>query len=151
MTPKYARSVFFVLLSLIVAAAAFAAKPVSEPPATADMNISAAAIQWQPSGSFERMALVVSGPDDFAFTKEFAAGATPMLRLQDLGAKSDGQYTWELRVIPHISAETRTKLAEARSRDDQAEVERLRADAGLDRDTTISGSFMVKSGSFVSD
>ena len=148
---KYARSVFFIFLVVAIAATAFAAKPVSEPPATADINISASAIQWQPFGTFERMALVVSGPDDFSMTKEFAAGATPVLHLQDLGAKADGQYTWQLRVIPRISAETKANLAAARLRDDQAEVERLRAEAGLDRETTISGSFMVKGSSFVSD
>jgi hypothetical protein len=135
-----------------MAAAAFAAKPVSEPSATAEINITASAIQWQPSGSFDRMALVVSGPDDVSFTKEFAAGATPILRLQDLGAKvADGQYTWQLRVIPRISAEMREKLVEARSRDDQAEVARLRAEAGLDRETTLSGAFVISAGSFVSD
>jgi hypothetical protein len=152
MTHTRARSVFFVLLSLVIATAAFAAKPVSEPPATADISISAAAIQWQPSGSFDRMALVVSGPDDFSFTKEFAAGATPQLRVQDLGAKvADGQYTWQLRVVPRISAETRSKLAEARAHDDDAAIARIKAEAGLDRDTTISGSFAVLAGSFVSN
>ena len=152
MTQDARRVSFFVFLSLAIAAAAFAAKPISEPPATADMNISAAAIQWQPSGSFERMALVVSGPGDFSFTKEFPAGATPALHLQDLGAKvADGSYTWEIRVIPRVSAETRAQLTAARAANDDAAVARIKAEAGLDRETTISGGFMVMSGSFVSN
>ena len=62
----------------------------------------------RPTGSFERLALTVSGPDDFSFTKEFPAAAAPVLRLQDLGAKADGSYSWELRVIPRIAAETKS-------------------------------------------
>src|SRR5436190_24170716 len=71
MSHKHARDFsFFVLLLLTIAAAAFAAKPISDaPPVTADLSISASALQWQPAGSFDRLALTVSGPDDFSFTK----------------------------------------------------------------------------------
>src|SRR5947208_2533618 len=151
MSQNHARGFsFFVLLSLAIAAAAFAAKPISDaPPVTADLSISASALQWQPAGSFDRLALTVSGPDDFSFTKEFPAGAAPVLRLQDLGVKVDGSYSWELRVIPRIAAETKQKLAAAREAGDDDAIAHIRAEAGLDRETTFSGGFTVMGGSFV--
>ena len=154
MSHKHARGFsFFVLLSLAIAAAAFAAKPISEAPAvTADVTVSASAVQWQTAGSFERLALTVGGPDGYTLHKEFAAGAAPVLRLQDLGAKlADGSYTWELRVVPRISAETRQKLAAAREAGDDDAIGRIRAEAGIDRETAFSGNFAVMAGSFVSN
>ena len=154
MSHKYARGFsFFVLLSLAIAAAAFAAKPISEAPAvTADVTVSASAVQWQTAGSFERLALTVGGPDGYSLQKEFAAGAAPVLRLQDLGAKlADGAYTWELRVVPRISAETRQKLAAAREAGDDDAIAHIRAEAGIDRETAFSGAFTVMGGSFVSN
>jgi hypothetical protein len=144
---------FFVLLSLAIAAAAFAAKPISEaPPVTADVTVSASAMQWQTAGSFERLALTVGGPDGYTLHKEFAAGAAPVLRLQDLGAKlADGSYTWELRVVPRVSSETRQKLAAAREAGDDDAIGRIRAEAGIDRETAFSGAFTVMGGSFVSN
>jgi hypothetical protein len=144
---------FFVLLSLAIAAAAFAAKPISEAPAvTADVTVSASAVQWQTAGSFERLALTVGGPDGYTLQKEFAAGAAPVLRLQDLGAKlADGSYTWELRVVPRISAETRQKLAAAREAGDDDAIARIRAEAGIERETSFSGGFTIMAGSFVSN
>ena len=50
---------FFVVLSLAIASAAFAAKPVSDTPMTiGDVNVSASAIQWQASGGFDRLVLL---------------------------------------------------------------------------------------------
>src|SRR3954447_11819132 len=135
MSLKYARSFSIFILSIAIVATAFAAKPVNDGPVgiTADLNISASALQWQTAGSFERLALTVGGPDDFSFTKEFPAGAAPVLRLQDLGKMpADGSYTWELRVIPRISAQTRHQLAAARESGDDEAITRIRAEAGID-------------------
>jgi hypothetical protein len=152
MSLKHARSFSIVILSLAIAATAFAAKPVNDGPVgiTADLSISATALQWQTAGSFERLALTVAGPDGFSYTKEFPAGAAPVLRLQDLGKMpADGAYSWELRVIPRIAAETRHQLAAARANGDDEAISRIRAEAGIDRETTFSGGFTVMSSSFV--
>ncbi len=152
MSLKHARGfAFFVFFSLAIAAAAFAAKPISDaPPVTADVTVSASAMQWQAAGSFDRLALTVGGPEGYTFTKEFAAGTTPVLRLQDLGAKpADGSYSWELRVIPRIAAETRRALAAAREAGDDAAAARIRAEAGLADETKFFGGFTVLGGTFV--
>src|SRR5262245_14693952 len=124
MTQTQARGIrFFVFLTLAMSVAAFAAKPVTEPGVAINaMSISSSAVQWQASGSFERLVLTVSGPEGFSYSKEFAAGAPAILRLQDLGAKTpvDGSYIWQLRVVPMISAATKAKLAAARAANDDA-------------------------------
>src|SRR5207244_1842030 len=105
-----------------IPAAAFAAKPVNETPPIVEAGITASAIQWQASGDYERLILTVSGPENFSFSKEFEAGHVPMLRITDLGAKVpvDGTYSWELRMVPRISADTKKKLAAAREAGDDA-------------------------------
>src|SRR5207247_9544450 len=87
----------FVFLALVIAVSAFAAKPVSDVPITVinDMTVSASAVQLQASGTHERLALTVSGPDGFSFSKHFVAGATPTLRLPDLCANvAAGSDPW---------------------------------------------------------
>src|SRR5260370_22183243 len=76
-----------------------------------------------------------------------------MLRVQELGAKApaDGQYTWELRAVPHVSAETKRQLAAAREAGDDQAVARIQAEAGLNRDILRSGAFVIQKGSFVSN
>ena len=145
---------FFVFVVLAIAASAFAAKPVSDTPTTVitDVAISASAVQWQTAGTHERLVLTVGGPDGFSFSKEFASGAIPMLRLQDLGAKfADGSYTWELRAVPRVSAETRRKLNAARDAGDDVAAAKIRSDAGLDRDMTFSGAFTIANSAFVTN
>jgi hypothetical protein len=143
----------FIFLSLAIAGAAFAAKPVaSEPMNIGDANISASAIQWQASGAYERLTLTVSGPDGYSFSKEFTGATMPALRVQDLGAKvADGSYTWELRAAPRVSAETRNKLAQARQSGDDQAAARIQAEAGLDHAVMQSGAFIIMNSAFVSN
>ncbi|HSP16684.1 MAG TPA: tail fiber domain-containing protein [Thermoanaerobaculia bacterium] len=152
MTQTHARvSAIFSFLALAISVAAFAAKPGFAAPAIGDPNISASAIQWQTSGAYERLILTVSSPDGYSLSKEFEAGRAATLRVQELGAKvpADGQYTWELRVVPHVSAETRQQLAAAREAGDDQAAARIQAEAGLNRDIVRSGAFAVLGGSFV--
>ena len=154
MTQTQARGIrLFLFLSLAISVAAFAAKPVNSEPAAAinAMSVSSAAIQWQASGNVDHLLLTVSGPEGFTFSKEFAAGAPAILRLQDLGAKipADGSYNWQLRVIPAISATTRARLAAARAANDDQAAARIRAEAGLDQEVVNSGAFAVAGGAFV--
>ncbi len=141
----------FLFLALAISVAAFAAKPLTGAPAIGDPNISASAIQWQTSGAYERLILTVSGPEDYSLSKEVEAGRAATLRVQELGAKVpfDGQYTWELRVVPHVSAETKQQLAAAREAGDDRAVTRIQTEAGLNRDIVRSGTFTIQGGSFV--
>jgi hypothetical protein len=140
-------STVLVLTLAVLPATLFAAKPGT----IADTSISSAAIEWRASGSYDRLVLTVSGPNDFMVTREFALGATPTLKLQDLGVKTpaDGSYNWELRMVPRISAEVKQKLTEAREANDDEAVARIQAEAGLNRQMVQSGTFSIQGGAFV--
>lgn len=156
MTQTRARvfGVFFIL-TLVLSVAAFAAKPNTGSDATpatiGAINISASAIQWPASGTYDRLVLTVSGPENFSFSREFESGRVVSLRLQDLGAKvpMDGIYTWEMRVVPRVSADVKRRLAEARQKDDEAGAARIQAQAGLNHVISESGSFTIGGGMFV--
>jgi hypothetical protein len=146
---RLARFVWFsaVLLLIVLPATLFAAKPA----AIAETSISSASIEWRASGNYERLVLTVSGPNDFALSREFEAGTMPGLKVQDLGAKApvDGAYNWELRLVPRISAEVRQKMMEARQADDDEAVGRILAEAGLNSPIVQSGTFSILGGAFV--
>lgn len=145
--------VLFTILAIAIPFAAFAAKPVvdSTPATVSEAAISATAVQWSATGSYDRVVLTVSGPESFSFTKEFAAGVSPVLRIVDLGAKGpiDGAYTWQLRVVPRVSADVQRKLAQAREAGADELAAQIQAQAGLNRTIGSSGGFNVANGMFL--
>jgi hypothetical protein len=100
----------------------------------------------------ERIVLTVVAPNGAVYHKEFMAGSTPSFRLQDLGGRlTDGPYTYELRVVPRISAEVKRQLAEARAAGDDDAAARIQAAAGINANALVqSGSLLVLNGAFVS-
>src|SRR5215813_12647329 len=70
--------------------------------------------------------LTVIGPDDLAYSREFKSGTAPEFKLMSAKGERlpDGQYTYELRVAPIISAETKEELKAAREAGNSAEVQR---------------------------
>jgi hypothetical protein len=97
--------------------------------------------------------LTVIGPEGVAFTKEFKSGNAPEFKLTtEKGERlPDGQYTWELRVTPNISAETKQALKDAREKGNGAEVQReLRKRGALPSTSLVqSGSFVIMGGSVI--
>src|SRR5829696_3354330 len=97
--------------------------------------------------------LTVIGPDGVEFSKEFKSGYSPEFKLSSSKDErlSDGQYTYELRVTPNISSETKEALKAAREKGNGAEVQReLRKKGALPSQTLVqSGSFQVANGSVV--
>src|SRR5262249_51854433 len=97
--------------------------------------------------------LTVIGPDNFSFTKEFKNGNTAELKLNQLKGERlpDGQYTYELRVTPNISEETKAALKAAREKGNGAEVQQeLRKRGALPSQSLVqSGGFMILNGSVI--
>src|SRR5215213_1657197 len=97
--------------------------------------------------------LTVIGPDGVAFTKEFKSGNSPEFKLTEAKGERlpDGQYTYELRVTPIISAEAKEALKAAREKDNTAEVQReLRKRGALPAQAAVqSGSFSIVNGSVI--
>src|SRR5215217_3570646 len=97
--------------------------------------------------------LTVIGPDGVAFSKEFKSGNSPEFRLISTKGERlpDGQYTYELRVTPNISSETKDALKAAREKGNTDEVTReLRKRGALPSESLVqSGSFLVANGSVI--
>jgi hypothetical protein len=95
--------------------------------------------------------LTVIGPEGVAFSKEFKSGSSPEFKLTEKGERlPDGVYTYELRITPNISAETREALKAAREKGNGAEVQReLRKRGALPVAPVQSGSFTLLNGSVI--
>jgi hypothetical protein len=96
--------------------------------------------------------LTVIGPDGIAFSKEFKNGNSAEFKLNDAKGERlpDGVYTFELRVTPNISAETKAALKAAREKGNEAEVTRdLRKKGAVPPALVQSGTFMISGGSVI--
>src|SRR5204862_7682971 len=61
---------------------------------------------------------------------------------------ADGEYTWQVRLVPRVSAEVKQKLAEAREAGDDAAAARIQAEAHLNQEIVQSGGFSIMNGAF---
>jgi len=99
------------------------------------------------------LTLTVIGPDGVAFTKEFKNGNSAEFKLASTKGERlrDGQYTYELRVGPNVSKETKDALKEARENGNSDEVQRdLRKRGALPSSPLVqSGSFSILNGSVI--
>ena len=107
--------------------------------------------EWQTTiTGHERIQLTVVSPDGTVFSREFTPGRNPSFRLSDIeGPVEDGAYSYELRVVPRISADVKRKLEDARAKNDEAAARKLMRQAGLDQPLVQSGAITVLNGSIV--
>ena len=133
------------LAILTVPVSAFAADAVGK------ANGGGASIEWLVSASnYEAVELTVSAPNGETISKKFPAGKTPSFRLLDLGSDlADGQYNYQLRVVPKVSADLRKKLDAVRASGDDAAARKLIRESGLNAPEQ-SGAFSIRNGSIVS-
>ena len=131
------------LLTLFLAAASAAQQDLERPFGTP--VVSANQVTWQADPG-HRALLTVSGPDGAWFRKEFAAGDTPWIDLEDLGASSDGEVNYSLNRLSDIDLESIRRGVGA------GEVSRAalrRAEAELSAEERVqSGGFYLISGAF---
>jgi hypothetical protein len=107
-------------------------------------------VRWTPQVEYGRLILTVSTPAGTVFRQEFDAGATPTFGLTDKDGANlpDGNYSYELRVIPNLSGEVRKALAASREKGDSAQlVQELQRSGQLPASVTVqNGSFLVEKG-----
>src|ERR1043165_8145973 len=119
----------------------------------ANVNNLGSSVRFDVSAPHASVTLTVIGPEGVAFTKEFKSGNAPEFKLNTGKGERlpDGLYTWELRVAPNISDETKRALKEAREKDNAAEVQReLRKRGALPSSSLVqSGSFLIAGGSVI--
>ena len=119
----------------------------------ATISSSGSSVRFDVAMPHASVTLSVIGPDGVAFSKEFKSGTSPEFKLTEAKGERlpDGQYTYELRVTPNISAETKEALKAAREKGNGAEVQReLRKRGALPAQAAVqSGSFLILNGSVV--
>ena len=118
-------------------------------------NISSfgASVRFDVGAPHAAVTLTVIGPDGITFSKEYKSGNSPEFKLTSAKGERlpDGQYTYELRITPNISQETKDALKAAREAGNGAEVQRdLRKKGALPSQPQVqSGSFMISGGSVI--
>jgi len=116
------------LLAGLLALPAVAADELVAPVAT--MSAGSASLDFMPVvTSYDKLVLTVSGPGGVVIRQEFKTGETPSLSLFNKRGQKlvDGNYTYELRVVPALDKDARDKLAAARQTgDEKAAIAELR-------------------------
>lgn len=92
--------------------------------------------------------LTITAPDGRSFTKEYKAGASPGFDFADRSLP-DGNYGYELRLRPALTAAQREALKEARGKDDDPEAERAARKRPVMPNMIQSGTFTLMNGQVV--
>lgn len=145
-----------VTILLIVIIAAIGLCPTSasadKPEQVAEVELGGNSIVLRPLVANSGATLTISGPDNLLLEESFGAGVVPSVSIVDekAGALPDGTYTYELRLLPEIDAQTRAALASSRASGDESIVQKLRSLGKLPTSQqTQTGSFTVAGGHLV--
>ena len=143
----------FAMLCMVLIAACFhiSAWGQSDDKKIANVSSSGSSVRWDVSASNAGLTLTISAPDGQVFRKEFKGSPAEFRLVDNQGEKlPDGQYTYELRVVPVISADVKETLSKAREKGNDADVERdLRKRGMLPAALVESGGFLIVNGSGV--
>ena len=106
-------------------------------------------VRWDVAAPNAGLTLTISTPDGRVFRKELRAGAAADFTLSDKEGNRlpDGQYTYELRLTPALTAAVKEELAAARGKDDEPEAVRAARKRPVFANLVQSGSFAVVNGS----
>jgi hypothetical protein len=109
------------------------------------------AMDWQLKVTgHDRVDLAILAPDGTRWVKSFSAGKTPSVRLSDLGTNlEDGQYNYQLSVIPKFSENVKKQLAAARAANDKVAAKKVLKENGISAEVQ-SGTFTILNGMIVS-
>jgi endosialidase-like protein len=124
-------------------AAAQKARPV------ATVSVSGSGLSFAPLiTGYEALVVTLTGPGAVVVRKEFAAGQKASVALGEGGQPwPDGQYRYELRVVPRVDAGAREALQAAREAEDAAPAPTAAPTGG--ESLVQSGAFQVRGGSIV--
>ena len=107
-------------------------------------------VRFDVSAPHAAVTLTVIGPEGFSFSREFKTPPEFSLISEKGERLPDGQYTYELRVTPNISADVKDALKAAREKGNGAEVQReMRKRGALPLELVQSGGFLVINGSAI--
>jgi hypothetical protein len=117
----------------------------------ANVSGGGSSVKWDVIVSHSGGTLTISAPDGRVFYKEFRAGASPDITLNDkqLDALPDGTYSYELRLRPVLTSGAREALKAARGKDDDPEGERAGRKRPVVPAVVQSGSFSILNGAII--
>ena len=140
---------YSILLALCISATALA-QSANKVESVASVNADQNEVRWQTQVEYGRLILTVSTPGGEVIRQEFEAGTGPSFKLIDKKGLNlpDGQYIYELRVVPNLTREAKKALAASREKGNSDEVMRdLQSSGQLPTKLTVqSGSFLVEGG-----
>ncbi|HEX6648200.1 MAG TPA: tail fiber domain-containing protein [Pyrinomonadaceae bacterium] len=140
------------MLSIVFLVTSFNVLVLGQSEQLANVTSLGSSVRFDLSASCETVTLSVLAPDGRVFSKEFKCGTAPEFRLGDTREKyPDGQYTYELRLTPAVSATTQEELKAARAKGTSDETQRDLKRRGVlpTAPVTQSGGFAVLNGSIV--
>jgi hypothetical protein len=118
----------------------------------ASLAASGSNVKWEVAAPYSTVTLTVSAPDGRVFRNEFKSGASAEFKTtDDRGEKlPDGQYVYEIRISPVLSAEAKRSLDSGRGKDDEPEAVRATRKAEMPAQPVVqSGSFSIVNGAVV--
>lgn len=137
------------LFAIIVVAFQLTALAQDRDTSFATLSSTDSSVKWTLKvTSYSSATLSVVAPDGRVFRKDLKAGATPEFTIVDRDGSRlpDGHYSYELRLNPVISKETRETLLAARGKDDEPESVRSTRKRVKAPDQVQSGSFSIMNG-----
>ncbi|HEY6188047.1 MAG TPA: hypothetical protein VIW80_10235 [Pyrinomonadaceae bacterium] len=141
--------VLSILLTLCLSSTALSSSDDS----IAAVVIDSTMVTWMPHVEYSSLVLTVSTPSGEVVRREFERGVNPSFSLVDQngGRLPDGHYTYELRLIPLISAQARAALSASRENGNSESVTReLQQEGQLPtREVVQTGAFLVAQGAIV--
>lgn len=145
---KYLKCLSFVLCTILVVAClhvSVSGQSTEDRNKLATITALGSSVRWDVAAQFSGLTITVSAPDGRVFRKEFKAGSSPEITLTDKQGERlpDGQYTYELRLTPELSAAVKETLAVARGKDDDPEDVRATRKRNV-----VPAQSLVQSGTF---
>jgi hypothetical protein len=105
-------------------------------------------IRFEVQAQNNGMTLTITAPDGRSFTKEYKSGGSAGFDFSDRSLP-DGNYTYELRLQPSLTAGQKDALLKARGKDDDPEAERAARKRPVMPNMVQSGSFAVVNGQVI--
>jgi hypothetical protein len=108
-------------------------------------------VRWDVSAPHSSLTMTVSAPDGRVFRQEFKPGSQVQFMITDKAGERlpDGQYIYELRLTPELSASAKAALVAARGKDDDPEELRATRKRGVIAPLVQSGGFSIANGAVV--
>jgi hypothetical protein len=140
-------------MAIVVACLNISASAQSAENKLASFSASGQGVRWDVTVPHAGITITIAAPDGQVFTKEIKRGSSVEFSLVDQKGERlpDGQYTYELRIAPVLSADVKETLAAARAKGNGEEVVReLRKRGALPSQALVqSGSFSILNGSVI--